>query len=304
MSRFGWLALLATLGCGGAASDHERLGDEAYGKGSFPKALAEYRAAERGGARRGIWAKVAASAFHNRDFSGAIDAYRQLATDDPTRASEAATGLERIARAAERAGAGEVPTLARAILALRAVAPGRPLGRLALHPAGVPNLERADLLGLVPAALASAAGPRSVDSLLLTYADAQRLTTACDAAARSYRTVLRRTDDARQRTMARDGLASCALQLGLDALAAQAPGEAEQWFETALGVAAGSPRGLRAQIGLGEARLAQGDLLGASIAFQAVLSAAGAPDSLQALATQKLNALGAAGDAPPPETRS
>ena len=143
-----------------------------------------------------------------------------------------------------------------------------------------------------------------MDSLLLIYADAQRLTTACDAAARTYRIVIRRADDGRQRAAAKDGLSSCALQLGLDALGAQAPTDAEAWFETALGLAAGTPRGWRAQVGLGEARFAQGDVLGASIAFQAVLSASGVPDSLQALATQKLNALGTAGDAAPPETRS
>jgi hypothetical protein len=57
-----------------------------------------------------------------------------------------------------------------------------------------------------------------------------------------------------------------------------------------------SPAGWRAAIGLGDARLGQGDVLGAAMAYQRVLSATGVPDSLMKLAAGKLNALGA----PPP----
>ena len=290
------LPLLAT--CSLAAVDHERLGDEAYRAGRYPAALSEYLAVQRSGARPRVWAKVGAAGVHARDYVAAVDAYRQLAAADPSRADEAATGLERIARLAERAGGAELTTLTRAILVVRAVSPGRPLGRLAQGPGGSSQLERSDALGLLPAALATAGNPRAVDSLLLAYAEAQRLTTACDGAARTYRILLRRSDDTRFRGAAEAGLSRCALQLGLDALAAAQPDGAERWFLVVLGIESGTPRGWRAQIGRGDARLLQGDVMGAAIAFQAVLSSLAVPDSLRELAASKLNGLGMA-PAPP-----
>jgi hypothetical protein len=55
----------------------------------------------------------------------------------------------------------------------------------------------------------------------------------------------------------------------------------------------------QAMIGRGEARLLQGDLLGAALEWQAVVSSPGVPDSLAKAASDKLNALASA-DAPPP----
>jgi tetratricopeptide (TPR) repeat protein len=295
-----WVAL-QLVGCANPAADHERLGDGAYERGQYPKALAEYLAAQRSGAKSRVWAKVGSAAIHAHDYTAAIDAYQRLAAEDPKRLDEACAGLEQVARVAERNGSTDLPFVAKAIMALRTVAPGRPLGRLAFSPGASAEVEQADALGIIPAVLATAPNPRTVDSLLLVYADAQRVTTACEAAARSYRTVLRRTDNPRFRNPARTGLAACAVQLGLDALAAQQAGDAEQWFETTLDIEADTPRGWRAQIGLGDARLMQGDVLGAAIAFQAVLSSAGVPDSLRTVATEKLNQLGAAPAAP--ETR-
>ena len=73
------------------------------------------------------------------------------------------------------------------------MAPGRPLGRFALAPsAGLPASEA---LGVLPAALASAGGARTVDSLLLAVGAAQRVTTDCEGATRTLKTVLRRTRD-------------------------------------------------------------------------------------------------------------
>jgi hypothetical protein len=43
----------------------------------------------------------------------------------------------------------------------------------------------------------------------------------------------------------------------------------------------------------------QGDALGAAVAWQGVLSAAGLPDSLRESVTAKLNSLGAASTEPP-----
>jgi hypothetical protein len=56
-----------------------------------------------------------------------------------------------------------------------------------------------------------------------------------------------------------------------------------------------SPVGYRARIGWGDARLAQGDLLGAAIVWETVVSAAGAPDSLRRMARARISELGSAG---------
>lgn len=286
------LALLS--GCSAAAADHERLGDRAYREGRFVAAVAEYQAAakSRGGAR--VYAKLGSAALHTRELSVAIDAFGALQEADPSRAAEAAVGLERAAYFAARGGPSQLSYLAAAVRALRTVAPGRPLGRFAL--VSTKGLDPAEALGALPAALASASGSRSVDSLLVAYGEAQRVTTACEAATRTFGAVLRRTRDGGLRRTASQGIGACALRLGLDALAGEQAEAAERWFESALGAAPASPFGWRAAIGLGDARMLQGDLLGAALAYQSVLSAATVPDTLLKLATDKLNALGG----PPP----
>jgi hypothetical protein len=297
MRRLGLLALGVVAACSGAASDHERLGDEAYREQKWSRAVSEYQAAQRSGAKGRVWAKAGSAALHAGDLAAAIEAYRELAREEPGRAVEAAIGLERVARAAERGG-GQLGTIARTVLALRAVAPERPLGRLVL-PMGSAELEPAEVLGLLPTALATTPTARGVDSLLLRYADAQRATVACEGATGGYRAVLRRTTDARIKTAARAGLTECAVLLGQDALTARQASAAEKWFDLVLGFESDGPLGWRAQVGLGDARLMQGDALGAAVAWQGVLSAAGLPDSLRESVTAKLNSLGAASTEPP-----
>ncbi len=301
MLPVGWwiMALTGVAGCAVAAADHERLGDQAYRDRSFSKALGEYQAAQQTGARSRVSAKSAAAAIEAGELGAAIDAFDQLVRQDQTRAPEAAIGLERVAQLAERQGPNGYPTVAKAILVLRRIAPNRPLGRLALVSMAGP-VEPRDAVALIPAAIATAGSARAVDSLLLRLAEAQRTTVACDGAARSYRAVLRRTEDGRVRAAAREGLADCALVLGHDALGSQNSPEAERWFAVVLGFETESARGWRANIGLGDARLLRGDALGAAVAYQAVLSSVGVPDSLRAAAVQKLNSLGAAPPAAPP----
>jgi tetratricopeptide (TPR) repeat protein len=293
-----WLGGLA--GCTVAAADHERLGDEAFRERSFAKALSEYQAAQQTGARSRVWAKIAAAAIEVEEYGAAIEAFDRLAQEDPTRAAEAAVGLERVAQLVERGGPSGYPTIATAIAALRRVAPTRPLGRLALVSMGA-AVEPRDAVTLIPTAMATAGSPRAVDSLLLRLAEAQRITVACDGAASSYRTVLRRTDDPKIRSAARDGLADCALILGQDALSSRDDTAAESWFALVVQFEPETVRGWRANVGVGDARLLRGDALGAAVAYQAVLSAVGVPDSLREAAAAKLNSLGAAPPPPPTE---
>jgi len=293
MRRVGFL-LVALAGCSSAAADHERLGDRAYREGNFAGAIAEYRAAGKGHLNARLAAKLGSAALHDRDLSTAIEAFAALKEADASRSAEAAAGLERAANLAAHGGVSQLATLAAAVRALRSVAPGRPLGRFAF--ASSAELDATQAIGALPAALAAASEARTVDSLLIAYGQAQQVTTACEAATHTFGVVLRRTRNPGLRTTAALGTGACALRLGLDALAAEQAELAEHWFDAALSAAPATPFGWRASIGLGDARMRQGDLLGAALAYQTVLSAASVPDSLNKLASQKLNALGA----PPP----
>jgi len=293
-----WVLAGGLAGCPAPATDHERLADEQLAAGNYTRALAEYQAAQRSGARTRVWAKAAAAAVKAQDFDAAIDALSELAREDPTRVTEAAVGLEAIARLADRGGQGGTAVVAKAVLAVRAIAPGRPLGRLPL-PSVSAVVDPTEAIGLIPTAIATAGSPRTVDSLLLRYAQAQRETVACDAAAGSFKSLLRRTNQPRMTAAAREGLAGCALLLGQDALAGGNAPAAERWFEEVVALDGESARGWTANIGLGDARLLKGDALGAAVAYQAVVSGATVPDSLRQAAIVKLNGLGAATTQPP-----
>jgi tetratricopeptide (TPR) repeat protein len=287
------LGLLAILGCAGAAADHERLGDEHYRGGRYDLALAEYQATQRSTPVPAVWAKLGAAALAVRDGQAAVDAYRQLAEAEAPRAAEAARGLERAARLTGPTGKPDERVGAAALAALRGVAPGRPLGRLAA--AGALDGPAPDLVAVMPAAIAAAPPGGAVDELLVRYGAGLRRTTACDAAVRVYRSALRRSREPRLRAEAATGLGHCALRMGLDAMAGDRAELAEQWFAQATAVDSASPVALRARIGWGDARLRQGDVLGAAIAWQAVITAAGAPDSLVRIAVERLNGLANAG---------
>ncbi|MGH7559919.1 MAG: hypothetical protein ACRENB_02760 [Gemmatimonadales bacterium] len=295
------LVLAVVAACDAAAADHERLGDRAYGEGRYGTAVAEFRAAVRSGGRPRLWAKLGAAALRNREPGTAVMAYERLGVEDATRAAEAAVGLERAAFLAEREGTAGTAHLVAAVRALRRVSTGRPLGRFALAP--TPELAGPEALAVFPAALASAGEGRPVDSLLVAWGSAQRLLTACDAATRTFRTALRRVRDPALRRRAQSGLVDCALRLGLDALAAKRGEMAEEWFDVAATGAPGSPASWRARLGKGDARMLQGDLLGAALAWQEILSASGVPDSLTKSAAAKLNALAGAGSPPSLEAR-
>ena len=284
----GWLVVI--LGCGGAIVDHEQLGDEAYRDGRFEAALAEYQTAQRSSPNPRIWAKAGAAGLQAGDLAAAVEAYLRLGLDDPTRQQEAARGLERAVRANTKAGGSEAVQAA-AMVALRRAAPDRPLGRAVLRPTDFSKLGKEEAVSILPAALGAADGAQSVDRLLVTYGAALRSTTACDAATRAYRTALRRTSNPQLRSEAQAGLGSCALRLGLDAMETGQNVRAEDWFMTALIADTVGPVSHRARVGLGDTRLAQGDVLGAAIWWGGILASAGVPDSLAEMARNRLNRL-------------
>lgn len=283
-----WVVAGLSVGCGGSGG-HERLGDRAYGEGRYPDALAEYRSAAKGKHRAALWAKLGAAALHAGELRESADAYLRLAGDDPTRADEAAEGLEGVARAAERAGNTDV--LLEAVSSLEALAPGRAAARYALVLAQRPDPDTAELVALLPGALAAATAPETVDSLLTLYGRALEATAGCGQALLQYRAVLRRSHDSTMLAPARRGAADCAYALGARADSAGRLDDAALWFAESARVDSTTPTGRRALLRYAEARLAQGDTLAAALAFQTVASG-GAVDSMGTTAAGRLAALG------------
>jgi tetratricopeptide (TPR) repeat protein len=283
-----WMVAGLAVGCGGSGG-HERLGDRAYGERRYPDALAEYRSAAKGRHRAALWAKLGAAALHAGELRESADAYLRLAGDDLTRADEAAEGLEGVARAAERAGNTDV--LLEVVTSLEALAPGRAAARYALVLAQRPDPDTAELVALLPGALAAATSPETVDSLLTLYGRSLEATAGCGQALLQYRAVLRRSHDSTMREPARRGAADCAYTLGTRADSAGRLDDAALWFAESARVDSTSATGRRALLRYAEARLTQGDTLAAALAFQTVVSG-GAVDSMGTTAAGRLAALG------------
>lgn len=275
-------------GCGNAG-DHERLGDQAYGQSRYAQALAEYRQALAEDPDARIWAKAGAAALRTGDLEVASDAYLRLAAEDPTRAEEAAEGLESVARAAERAGDGK--RLQTAVVGLGAIAPDRSIGRYALELIRRPGAEATDLVAVLPGAIAVAPDPETVDSLLVVYGAALRETTGCGEALPVFQAGLRRTKVAAVRARAEEGVAACSLWLGLRSEAGGMAEDAALWFAAAIRVDSNTTVGRRALVGYGDARLRLGDTLGGAMAYQTVVADAVQTDSIYRMALDRLAAL-------------
>ena len=295
------LTLLLMLAACGSGSGPELAGDRAYGAGRYAEALTRYRAATGPDTPARVWAKMGAAALHAGDLRAAAEAYRRLPVEDPSRGAEAAEGLDQVARAAVRRGDGTA--LHDAVVGLQAVAPERPIARYALALVRREGGAVGDAGNLLPAAMAAAPDAATLDSLLAAYAATLQAGGGCEPAAPVYRSVLRRSRDLAVRGRAGAGLATCALTLGLAALGGGRADDAAGWFIQAVQVDSTTWTGRRALIGLGDARVGQGDILGAAIAFQSVVDErTSISDSLAQMAAERLRALGAAGPLMAPDT--
>jgi hypothetical protein len=293
-----------TLGCGGQP-DAERRGDAAYSQGQWARALAEYRAVGDKAEPR-VWAKTAAAALHAGELGRAADAYLHLAGEDPARLPEAAEGLETVARTAE--GAGKPEAMEQAVVGLQAIAPERVPGRYALRLAQRQGADPAELVNLLPGAIAAATEQNTIDSLLALHARLLQQTAGCGQALLQYRAVVRRAQDSALRAVGREGAAGCALALGERAAAGGRDADAALWFAEAARADSTSDTGRRALLAYGDVRVVQGDTLAAALAFQAVAADSTAPDSVARTAQLRLQriGLGPAGPVPAdtrPETR-
>ena len=288
-ARAAGLGLAVALAACGGGADHERRGDRAYGEARYDDAVAEYLEAVRGRPDAVRYAKLGAAALHAGQLRQSVEAYVRMAGDDPSRRAEAAEGLEAVARLAERDGNADV--LQEVVSGLRAVDPDRVTARYALALVHRPDADTADLVALLPAALAAAAAPETVDSLLVLYGRVLQATAGCGQALLQYRAVLRRSRDSVTRAPARQGAADCAYALGARADSAGRLEDAALWFAESARVDSTTPTGRRALLRYGGARLAQGDTLAAALAFQTVLSG-DRVDSMGVAAADHLTTLG------------
>jgi tetratricopeptide (TPR) repeat protein len=280
--------LLLLSACGGTG-DQERSGDEAYGQSLYAVALADYRQVLAKDPDPRVWAKAGAAALHTGNLEVASDAYLRLAAEDPTRAAEAAEGLDAVARAAERAG--DAKRLQAAVVGMGAIAPDRSIGHYALELIRRQGAEATDLVAVLPAAIAAAPDAETVDSLLLVHGLAARETSGCAPALPSFQAAVRRTRLAGVRSRAEEGVAGCSLMLGLQSEAAGQHDDALLWFAAAIRVDSNTIVGRRALVGYGDARLRLGDPIAAALAYQAVVSDQVQSDSIHLMARDRLQDL-------------
>jgi tetratricopeptide (TPR) repeat protein len=282
------LALATGLVACGGRTDHEALGDRAYGEARYADAITEYLEASRQGRRPDVWAKLGAAALHAGELRQSTEAYLKLAELDQARRAEAAEGLDGVARAAERTDNADV--LQEAVTGLTAVDPGRSTSRFALTLARRADADTAELVALLPSALAAASSAEESDSLLVRYGQALQGTEGCGQALLQFRAALRRSRDSSVRAEARQGAAECALALGLRADSTRRTEEAALWYAEAARVDSTTPVGRLALLRFGAARLSQGDTLAAAVAFQTVV-AAGTDDSTGQAAAAALRSI-------------
>ena len=295
MRRFATVVVLVAAACTRSAANHEELGDRAYAAGSYADALAEYQLGHRANAgSAALLAKLAAAAMHAEDYELAAESYRSLARRDRSRVEEAADGLDRVARAA--LAANDRTALASALTGLREVAPRRPMGRYVVLAAldAVDRGDTAEAAALLPVAAASAVDAVRADSLLFMYGRTLVRVRDCSTAVRVFEGVIRRQRAAAVVESAREGLGLCALVEGQRALERGRPADAEAWFRRATAPGASPDVERAAFLGLGDVRLAQGDLAGAMESYQQALAGGTPGDTISQRAQEKLNALGKA----------
>lgn len=300
MKRLAAALVAVTLACTRSAADHEELGDRAYAAGAYRDALAEYQLglkAHPGSAD--LHARAAAAALHTEDYALSAAEYRALAKEDRSRVEEAADGLERVVRAALAGNARSAVALA--LEGLREIVPSRPLGRYA-RIAALDAADQGDVgeaLALLPTAVAAAPDGRSADSLLFVYGMMAVHARDCGTAVPVFEGVLRRQREPAITDGAREGLGLCALVEGQRALERGQPADAEGWFRRATAPGAPVDVARAAFLGLGDVRLAQGDIAAALESYQQAMTGGTPGDTITLRAQEKINALGKA-DAPSP----
>lgn len=289
------LALVAALGgvaCGGAAADHESLGDRAYVDRNYGDALVEFQLALRQQAPDGdLRRKAGMAALHARELAEAAIQFRALAAEDGDQAAVAADGLERVARAAS--GEGNRSALQAALQGLSEISSGRALGTFAREMAGELGDDPGspEALTILPFAAAAAPDARLQDSLMFAYATALVRQRGCEAAVPIFESLLRRRREPSIVSDARARATTCALGVGLRQLNRGSPDRAEEWFNRAVQIGEGTYAARVAYLGLGNVRFARGDVVGACEAFRQAMVQGSPADSIYRQAQRGLDRL-------------
>jgi tetratricopeptide (TPR) repeat protein len=289
-ARWGGLLLLLTACSPGP--DHERLGDRRYAEHAYADAMAEYGLAmHQHRADAELRTKYAEAALQAGALGEAVEAYRELAHEEPALLDEAADGLARAARLA--IGARDMSALADAVTTLRDIAPQRPVGALAvaLGPSSNVLARRPQAAEVLLEAAAAAAAAATADSFLVAYADLNARLGRCDVARPVYEGVARRNPVPPLAVAARNGLAGCAVEEGKVLLSAGALRDAEARFRGAIAI--GEPDSVVrvAWLLVGDARWADGDTLVALDAYRRAISGAAEGDPVAARAKLQLQRL-------------
>jgi hypothetical protein len=285
----------ASSGCG-TRLDDEAVGDLAVAEGRWAEAVEAYG---RAGREPVVLAKRASAALEAGRPGAAALAWTELAERDSSRTGEAAVGLARSALMAQRDG--DMLSLANAVRGLRTVAPGWPLGRLALplRLAAFPSDE--DVIMLAPAILAAAPSRDVADEVLGALAGAWRERDRCDRAAPILDALSRRLVGVAASTAA-SGYAACRLRTGLQAIEAGDWVAARGPLSEAVNRDPDGATGRRALVALGDVHFQMGDVFAAQLAWRTAASAALETDSITALALDRLRAAQATDSTGVPET--
>ncbi len=284
--------MMVNTACGGAAADHETLGDQAYVERRFSEALAEFQLELRQGATSGdLRRKAGMAALNARDLVEAAVQFEALATEHEDQLTVAADGLERVARAASAEGNG--PALQAALQGLWRVMPGRALGTFAAELAvGLgENSNPSEAIGILPFAAAAAPDAGLQDSLMYTYGIALAELNRCGEAMPVFESLVRRGRKPAIQSAARSRATVCALGLGRRELFQGAQDEAEGWFCRAINIGNNNYPARVAHLGLGDVWFSRGDYTGAREAYLKAMVGANPNDSLYRTARRGLDRL-------------
>ena len=282
--------VLAMTGCGGAAADHETLGDQAYVERRFGEALAEYQLGLRQDASNGdLRRKAGMAALNGRELVEAAVQFEALAVEDEDQLDVAADGLERVARAAS--GEGNGPALQAALQALRSVVPGRALGTFA-HELAVGlggNGSPTEAIAVLPFAAAAAPDAGLQDSLMYLYGIALAELNRCEEAIPVFESLVRRGRKASIQSDARSRATTCALGQGRREWFQGSQDEAERWFCRAIAIGNTNYAARVAHLGLGNVWFSRGDYMGAREAYLKAMVGASQSDSVYQRASRALS---------------
>jgi len=282
--RGGWAVLLFLVACS-RAHDPETIADVAASEGRWQDVVTALAAADP---TPNILAKRAEAAFQSGNLRGASVDFQRLAEAAPERSGEAAAGLARTAALAGRRG--DQLALTTAILGLRTVAPGWPVGRLALNLRLAPGAPAAEVIDLVPTILAGSPANDVANQSLLALGLARLEIEGCPTGRPVLDALAERVDGDLGRSVL-DARAGCRLDEGVLALASGDTLAARRLLDATVAMDPVGTAGRRALITLGDVYLSEGDPFAAQIAWRTAAAAPAGSDTITALALERLRTM-------------